>query len=298
VEGLAERIGALLGARPVSWGRRAAPWQTSDAVEGGNERFSVLLDDGRRVFVKAAQAEHTAAWLRREHEVYSHLRGSFIPRLEAFDDDPVYPVLVLEDLSDADWDVHWDEARVALVRAALAELVRSDPPPSTQTVRETFPWLFGRWRVVEQDPEPFLSTGIRSRRWLDEALPTLIAAADAVPADGDDLLHLDVRSDNLCFREDAAILVDWNWCSTVTRISTSLPGCRASRSRAARSRGRFCRARGSSQPFSLVRGRPLWACRRPRPHRRCDHFSAASSRWRSRGASGSSVSRRQQRARR
>jgi Ser/Thr protein kinase RdoA (MazF antagonist) len=214
VEGLAERIGALLGARPVSWGRRAAPWQTSDAVEGGNERFSVLLDDGRRVFVKAAQAEHTAAWLRREHEVYSHLRGSFIPRLEAFDDDPVYPVLVLEDLSDADWDVHWDEARVALVRAALAELVRSDPPPSTQTVRETFPWLFGRWRVVEQDPEPFLSTGIRSRRWLDEALPTLIAAADAVPADGDDLLHLDVRSDNLCFREDAAILVDWNWCST------------------------------------------------------------------------------------
>jgi hypothetical protein len=35
-----------------------------------------------------------------------------------------------------------------------------------------------------------------------------------VPADGDDLLHLDVRSDNLCFRDRAAILVDWNWCST------------------------------------------------------------------------------------
>lgn len=211
MEGLAERIGALLGARPVAWEPRAAPWQPAGAVDGGNERFSVLLEDGRRVFVKAAQAEHTAAWLRREH---AHLRGSFIPRLEAFEDDPAYPLLVLEDVSDADWEVRWDAARVEMVRAALAELARSDPPPSTQTVRETFPVLFGRWRVVEQHPEPFLATGIRPRRWLEQALPTLIAAADAVPADGDDLLHLDVRSDNLCFHQEAAILVDWNWCST------------------------------------------------------------------------------------
>ena len=42
----------------------------------------LLLEDGRCVFVKAARAEHTAGWLRREHEVYAHLRGPFIPRLE------------------------------------------------------------------------------------------------------------------------------------------------------------------------------------------------------------------------
>jgi thiamine kinase-like enzyme len=214
MEQLTERIARLLGAQPVAWEVRAAPWQPTDAVEGGNERFTVSLDDGRRVFVKAAQAEHTAAWLRREHEVYAHLRGSFLPRLEAFEDDPVYPVLVLEDLSDADWEPRWDSERVALVRAALAELAGSERPPNTRSVRETFPQLFGRWRDVEQDPEPFLSTGMRSRDWLEHALPTLIAAADAVQADGDDLLHLDVRSDNLCFREGAAILVDWNWCST------------------------------------------------------------------------------------
>ena len=137
-----------------------------------------------------------------------------MPRLEAFDDDPLYPLLILEDLSDADWEVRWDTERVAIVRAALAELAASQPPPNTRPVHETFPALFGRWRTVEQDPEPFLSTGIRSRRWLERALPTLIAAADAVPTDGDDVLHLDVRSDNLCFRDGAAILVDWNWCST------------------------------------------------------------------------------------
>jgi hypothetical protein len=68
--------------------------------------------------------------------------------------------------------------------------------------------------VVEADAGPFLSTGIRSREWLDRALPTLKAAADTAPVDGDDLLHLDVRSDNLCFRDGTVVLVDWNWCST------------------------------------------------------------------------------------
>ncbi len=214
VEALRERVTRLLGSPPVAWDARAAPWQPLEPVAGGNERFSVLLEDGRRVFVKAARAADTAAWLRREHEVYAHLHGSFIAALVAFDDDPTYPVLVLEDLSDADWEVRWETGRIDMVRAALAELAKSTPPPGTRAVRETFPDLFGRWRRVEQDPDPFLSTGIRSRAWLEHALSTLIDAADGVPADGDDLLHLDVRSDNLCFRAGAAVLVDWNWCST------------------------------------------------------------------------------------
>jgi thiamine kinase-like enzyme len=207
-------VGRLLGAEPVSSEKRSAPWQPTEDIPGANERFSVLLDDGRRVFVKAAQAEHTAAWLRREHEIYAHLGGSFIPRLEVFEDDPVYPVLILEDLSDADWSVRWDEERVAVVRAALAELRTKEPPPNTRSVRETFPDFFGRWRAVQQDPEPFLSTGIRSREWLQRALPVLSAAADAARVDGAGILHLDVRSDNICFREGKAILVDWNWCAT------------------------------------------------------------------------------------
>jgi hypothetical protein len=214
VESLVERVARLVGAAPAAWEERAAPWQPQRGVEGGNERFSVLLANGRRVFVKAARGDLTAAWLRREHEVYAHLRGRFIPKLEAFDDDPVYPVLVLEDLSDADWEIRWNPERVSLVRSALAELAASDPPPNTQPVREAFPQLFRGWHVVRDDPEPFLSTGIRSPAWLEQALPTLTAAADSVRADGDDVLHLDVRSDNLCFRDGAAILVDWNWCTT------------------------------------------------------------------------------------
>jgi hypothetical protein len=207
---LEERLALLLGAHATSWQRRSAPWQPAEAVAGGNDRFTVELEDGRRVFVKAAKGSHTARWLRREAEVYAHLRGSFIAELIAFEDDPVEPLLVLEDLSGADWDVRWDAARIAAVRAALGAIAGSPPPPDTPTVREVLS-DFGRWETVGTDPRPFLSTGIRSRDWLDRALPILKAAADSAPLDGDDLLHLDVRSDNLCFRDGTVVLVDWNW---------------------------------------------------------------------------------------
>lgn len=210
---LEERVARLLGARPTSWRRRSAPWQPAGAVAGGNDRFTVQLDDARRVFVKAAKAPHTAAWLRREAEVYAHLHGTFIAELITFEDDPVEPLLVLEDLSDADWDVGWDSARVSAVQDALAHIAASPPPPNTPSARDILAG-FGRWEVVEADPAPFLSTGIRSPEWLERALPLLRAAADSTALDGDDLLHLDVRSDNLCFRGATAVLVDWNWCST------------------------------------------------------------------------------------
>ena len=173
----------------------------------------MYLDDDRRVFAKVAKAPHLASALRREAEVYAHLRGSFIAELVAFEDNPVEPLLVLEDLSDADWGVRWDRPRVAAVRAALAAIATSTPPPNTPAVREILAadW---RWSVVEADPRPFLSTEIRSRERLDRALPVLKAASDRAQLDGDDLLHLDVRSDNLCFRHGAVVLVDWNWCST------------------------------------------------------------------------------------
>jgi len=206
MEALEQRLAAVVGASPVRWRERAGGYSTA-------ERYSVEFDDGRRVFVKTAEAEHMARWIRREHEVYAALQGRFIPELLGFDDDGVRPLLVLEDLSDADWGTSWPVERIALVRAALAELSGSAPPPNTRPVRETFSDLFGRWHAVAEDPEPFLSLGLRSRDWLEGRVPELLAAADAVPADGDSLVHLDVRSDNLCTVDGRAVLVDWNWLS-------------------------------------------------------------------------------------
>ena len=205
-EGLEQRLAALAGAQPLEWTPRAGGYSTA-------ERYSVALDDGRRVFAKTADAEHMAAWLRREHEVYASLRGSFIPELIGFDDDGDRPLLVIEDLSHADWAPGWTAERIALVRSALAELHACAAPPNTRPMRETYAGWFGRWRAVAADPEPFLSLGLRSRAWLDERLPAIAEAGDSAPIDGDAVVHLDVRSDNLCTLEDRAVLVDWNFVS-------------------------------------------------------------------------------------
>jgi hypothetical protein len=207
VRELDDPIERAVGARPVAYEARSGGYSTAD-------RYSVTLADGRRVFVKSSDASNLAGWLRREHEVYEHLHGSYMPRLEGWDDDGSRALLVLEDLSDADWTPRWDEARVAAVCSALAELAESTRPPNTHPVGEMFPDLFLRWHEVARDPAPFLSTGVRSRAWLDEWLPVVLEAADAAPTKGDALLHFDVRSDNLCFREGRALLVDWNWLTT------------------------------------------------------------------------------------
>jgi hypothetical protein len=199
-------IERALGSRPVAYEPRPGGYSTAD-------RFRVSLADGRSVFVKSAAAPHLAQWLRREHEVYGSLVGGFIPTLVGWDDDGTRPLLALEDLSEADWQVAWDTYRVDAVCASLDELARSAPPPGTPTVREGFAELFGRWAVVADNPKPFLSTGLRSPAWLEERLPEILAAAETAPVDGDDLCHLDVRSDNLCFRDGRALLVDWNWLS-------------------------------------------------------------------------------------
>ena len=71
---LDDRIERAVGSAPVRYELRPGGYSTAD-------RFAVTLADSRRVFVKSAGAPNLAGWLRREHEVYTALSGSFIPAL-------------------------------------------------------------------------------------------------------------------------------------------------------------------------------------------------------------------------
>jgi Ser/Thr protein kinase RdoA (MazF antagonist) len=67
------------------------------------------------------------------------------------------------------------------------------------------------WPDLADDPGPLLSAGLCSPAWLERALPAMVEAERAAPLEGRASLHMDVRSDNLCFRGTRALFVDWNW---------------------------------------------------------------------------------------
>ena len=138
--------------------------------------------------------------------MYGSLSGSFMPRMLGWDDGDV-PVLVLEDLGDGYWPPPWRPGDVDLVIAALEALHSTESPRGLRSIRRE---EFQCWGKVAYDPEPFLSLGLVSEDWLDRCLPTLLEAEKAAPFEGNEVLHLDVRSDNICLLDDRAVLVDWN----------------------------------------------------------------------------------------
>jgi hypothetical protein len=207
-DNLQHRVGALMGKSPVDW-RRAHGGYTPA------QRWIVTFSDGATAFVKSATGSPASPideWLRREHDVYSRLGASFLPRFLGWHDDGVQPILVLEDLSAGFWPPPWTQERVGAVLQTLAE-VRATPLDGLPATPELDPDLTSHWRDVEAGPAPFLSLGLCSAGWLDGALPVLIAAALQAERAGNDLVHFDVRSDNLCFIEGRVLLVDWNFAS-------------------------------------------------------------------------------------
>ncbi len=197
-----------LRAAPVAWG----PVTTAGHTPA--RRWVVTLDDGFRAFVKVATDHLTASWLRDEHLTYSLLRGApFMPRYLGWYDDGRHPVLALEDLSGAEWPPPWSGPRVDQVRACLDEVHAAPAPDGTPRAADDRLQLHDAWNEVARDPEPFLGLGLCSRAWLEASLPALANAAASAELDGEALLHFDVRSDNICFREGRALLVDWNWAS-------------------------------------------------------------------------------------
>jgi aminoglycoside phosphotransferase (APT) family kinase protein len=155
--------------------------------------------------VKQALTDDAASWLQTERLVYENVRAAFVPGyLGSLDD-----VLVLEDLTSAQTAPPWPADRIEAVLAILAEVRATEAPAGLPRLDDMRERLVG-WPAVHEDPAPLLSTGLCTAEWLDAALPSLLDAVDGAELDGADLVHADVRSDNLFFKESHAVLVDWN----------------------------------------------------------------------------------------
>jgi hypothetical protein len=130
------------------------------------------------VFVKHAVTDEAAEWLRKERVVYESVRGSFMPEYVGAVDDRDTTLVVIEDLSAADWPPPWSRGRIDSALAALAEVQAAQPPAGLDAL-DAMASTSWAWPGVAGDPEPFLSTGLCSREWLDAALPELLRAGPA-----------------------------------------------------------------------------------------------------------------------
>ena len=167
------------------------------------------LADGRRVFIKQALNGTAVEWLRAERVIYEAVRGPFIPSFYGAYDDGELALIVLEDLTDAEWPPPWSPSRIESVLASLDALHRTAPPNEIEKLEAIRGEVVG-WPNIAANPEPLLSTGLCAPPWLEEALPSLLQASEEAQLDGTELLHFDVRSDNLCLRGGDAVFFDWN----------------------------------------------------------------------------------------
>lgn len=192
-----------LGWRPTRFRRAAEGRGVSDTAA----RW-IAANDRESAFVKIGTTDLTADWTRREYRNYRSIEGWFLPRVLGFDDDGERPALAIEDLSHAVWPPPWTDQRVAAVLDALAAIRQTSPPEHLLEI--SLDEFGANWRDVGENPARFLRLGLCSTAWLETNLPALIAASAAPPLAGESLVHLDVRSDNLCFRDGRAVLIDWN----------------------------------------------------------------------------------------
>ncbi len=188
--------------------KRAETWTPVTGGFSSAGIWTVTLEGGGKVFVKAATNDLTAAWLRDEHLIYTGVTGPFMPELVLWDAELPLPMLVIEDLSGAHWPPPWSAEQIEQVLATLEDVAAATCPPglcSAEDHREAF----SGWARIARDPAAATSTGLFDAGWLDEHLDDLVRWEAAMPMQGSSLLHFDVRSDNLCFAPSVK-LVDWN----------------------------------------------------------------------------------------
>lgn len=194
------------------FGRRAVHWSKPHTGLSPAQRFAVRFEDGSSAFVKAAVDAETARWLRTDHLIVSTLDGDIVPELIAWIEAGSRSILIMEDLRDAHWPadhfpVLWKPGQWELLFAALERVAATEAPASLPALSDAYT---PQWPEIAAEPEPFLRLSLCSSHWLERSLDRLVAAERELDLSGDALVHHDVRSDNVCFRGERVILVDWS----------------------------------------------------------------------------------------
>ena len=83
------------------------------------------------------------------------------------------PILLLEDLSHADWPPPWTQPRIERVLALISAVAATPAPPDLPRLADQKESVFSGWATVAQDPRAFLSLGPCSAEWLERSIDRL-----------------------------------------------------------------------------------------------------------------------------
>lgn len=209
----------LVAAVERATGRTAVEWRRPHTGLSAAHRFVVTFSDGASAFVKAAVDDETEQWLRTDHAAMS-AAGRLAPDVLVWTEVRGRPVIVMESLHDAHWPagvfavpgtpaqpVVWREGQVEALFGALETLAGVAPPPTLAPLQSTYE---AHWPGLVGDPIHVVGLGLADDGWWEAAMPELLVAEAALELGGSSFVHNDVRSDNVCFRGDRVVLVDWS----------------------------------------------------------------------------------------
>ncbi len=179
----------------------------------------VTVDDGRRVFVKAIGPEpnpDTPGMHRREARIMAAMpSGAPVPRLLwSYDEGETgWIVLVFEDVDGRQPAQPWRTDEIDRVVAAMEDLSKSftpSPLPAAEvgTANDLFATTVRGWRRLRDERPSRLGY---LDEWSRRNLGALIAIEDTAGdvLEGNTLLHLDIRADNILITPDRIWFVDW-----------------------------------------------------------------------------------------
>lgn len=210
--GLRADVERMLGARVVE-----ASSQPGGFSPGSADR--VLLEDGRRVFVKTATDAvnpEVVSIHRSEAAVAAIVPvGAPAPQLLGAVDGGDRIALVFEDVDARHPATPWRAGELAAVLDALAQLT-AEPVAEDAALAdlgEVSGHYAAGWSLLG-DRVPPLPDGLD--QWTSDEMPALLRAAArmASVSRGDRLVHRDLRADNVLLRADGAVVfVDWPWAA-------------------------------------------------------------------------------------
>lgn len=180
--------------------------------KGHMQYFHVVFQSRESTFVKIAYGQRCREAIAAEIDVYFKLSPQpFMPRFIGSLINEKVSAIAIEDLTTCDWSPPWSTGRIDSVLHALSSLERVECSSFVRQISDFKDKLNG-WEQVAIRPTALVSKRICSMEWLKKYLPRLIDLSLGALESTSSIIHFDVRSDNLCFRDSQAILLDWSWC--------------------------------------------------------------------------------------